>query len=90
MKTFLTFGLDLFTVGRDNDALDLTQLHVFGDLSEAHDEAAFRLGLVRVLLGETFLETDKLLEEERHALVNLLAQYLVTVPVEGNKNDTSV
>ena len=76
----LTFSLDLLTVGGDEDTLDLLQLHVFGDLSQPHDQPALGLGLGGVLLVDALLETHQLLQQQGHALVDLLVQHLVTVP----------
>lgn len=78
-----TFGLDFLTVGRDDHALNFVQLHVLGDLSETHDQAAFGLCLGRILLVDSLLEANQFLQEESHALVDLLAQHLVTVPAKG-------
>lgn len=83
-----TFGLDLFTVGRNNDTLDLVQLHVLGDLSETHDQAPLGLGLVGILLVHSLLEADQLLQQKRHALVDFLAEYLVAVPGENQKQSS--
>lgn len=41
----LTFGLDFLQVGRDDDALDLLQLQVLGDLSKPQHHAPLALGL---------------------------------------------
>lgn len=83
-----TFGLDLFTVGRNNDTLNLVQLHVLGDLSETHDQAAFGFSLGRILLIHALLEANQFLQEKSHAFVDFLTQYLVTVPKnkQTNKN----
>lgn len=87
MKSVCTFGLDLFTVGGNNDTLNLVQLHVLGDLSETHDQAALGFGLVGILLVHSLLEANQLLQQESHALVDFLAEHLVTVPGEKqNKN----
>lgn len=53
-----TFGLDLLTVGRDNDTLNLMQLHVLGDLSETHNQAALGFGLGRIFLVDPLLKTN--------------------------------
>lgn len=87
-RRLCTFGLDLFTVGRNNDTLNLVQLHVLGDLSETHDQAALGFRLGGILLVHSLLEANQLLQEESHALVDLLAQYLVTVP--GRKKTCKV
>lgn len=79
-RSLCTFGLDLFTVGRNNDTLNLVQLHVLGDLSETHDQAPLGLGLVGILLVHSLLEANQLLQQQSHALVDFLAEYLVTVP----------
>ena len=41
----LTFGLDFLQVGRDDDALDLLQLQVLGDLAKPQHHAPLALGL---------------------------------------------
>lgn len=82
-EVVFTFGLNLLTVGRDDDTLNLMQLHVLGDLSETHDQATFGFGLGRILLVDPLLEANQLLQQQSHALVDLLAQHLVTVPAEG-------
>lgn len=56
------------------------QLHVLGDLSETHDQAALGFGLGGILLVDPLLEPNQFLQEQRHALVDLFAQHLVTVP----------
>lgn len=59
------------------------QLHVLGDLSESHHEAALGFRLAGILLVDPFLEANQLLQQQGHALINLLAQHLVTVPTVG-------
>lgn len=61
------------------------QLHVFGDLSETHDQAALRFGLGGIFLVDPLLEANQLLQQQSHALIDLLAQHLVAVPAEGGK-----
>ncbi len=56
---FFTFGLDLLTVGRDDDTLNLMQLHVLGDLSETHDQPAFGFSLGRILLVDPLREANQ-------------------------------
>lgn len=85
-----TFGLDLLTVGRNNDTLDLVQLHVLGDLSETHDQAPLGLGLVGILLVHSLLEANQLLQQKGHALVDLLAEDLVAVPGENQQQSHSI
>lgn len=80
---FFTFGLDLLTVGRNDDTFNLMQLHVLGDLSETHDQAAFGFSLGRILLVNSLLEANQFLQEESHALIYLLTQHLVTIPAWG-------
>lgn len=75
-----TFGLDLLTVRRDDDTLDLAELHVLGDFPQAHDQPALGLGLGGVLLVHALLEAHQLLQQQCHALVDLLVQHLVAVP----------
>ena len=53
---------------------------MLGDLPEPHDQAPLGLGLGGVLLVDTLLEAHQLLQQHRHALVNLLVQHLVAVP----------
>lgn len=59
------------------------QLHVLGDLSEAHDQPAFRFGFGGILLVDPLLEADQLLQQQSHALIDFLTQDLVTIPAEG-------
>lgn len=55
---------------------------MLGDLSETHDQAPLGLGLVGVLLVHSLLEANKLLQQQSDALVDFLAENLVTVPEE--------
>lgn len=55
---------------------------MLGDLSEPHDQAPFGLGLGGVLLVDSLLEPNQFLQEQSDALVDLLTQHLVTVPVQ--------
>lgn len=82
----LTFGLDLLAVGRNDDTLNLMQLHVLGDLSETHDQAAFGFSLGGIFLVDSLLEANQFLQEQSHALIDLLTQHLVTVSAHGGKN----
>ena len=85
LKTTFTFGLDLLAIWRNNDTLNLVQLHVLGDLSETHHQATFGFGLGGILLVDPLLEANQLLQQQSHALVDFLAQHLVTVPTGGQK-----
>lgn len=60
---------------------------MLGDLSEPHDQAPFGLGLGGVLLVDSLLETNQFLQEQSDALVDLLTQHLVTVPVQVKRRD---
>lgn len=81
-----TFGLDLFTVGRDDDALDLPELEVLQDLPEPHDEAPLHAGLDGVLVVQAVLEADQLLQEDGDALVHVLPQHLAAVAAEEEQS----
>lgn len=81
-----TFGLDLLAVGGDDDTFNGLQLHVLGDLSEPHDQAPFGFSLGGILLVDSLLETNQFLQQQSHALIDLLTQDLVTVPVQ-RRND---
>lgn len=61
LQHLFTFGLDLLTVGRYEDTLNLIQLHVLGDLSETHDQATFGFGLGGILLVDPLLEANQFL-----------------------------
>ena len=74
-----TFGLDAFAVGWNDDALDLPEFKVLQDLSEPHDDAPLHAGLHWVLLVQAVLETNQLLQQVRHTLVNVFAQHLVAI-----------
>lgn len=82
----LTFGLDLLAVGRNDDTLNLIQLHVLGYLSETHDQAAFGFSLGGIFLVDSLLEANQFLQEQSHALIDLLTQHLVTVSAHWAKN----
>lgn len=55
---------------------------MLGDLSEPHHQAPFGFSLCGILLVDSLLETDQFLQEQSDALIDLLTQHLVTVPVQ--------
>ena len=56
-----TFGLDAFTVGRDDNTFDLPEFEVLEDLPQSHDEPPLHAGLHGVFVVQAVLETDQLL-----------------------------
>lgn len=74
-----TFGLDAFTVGRDDDTLDLPEFEVLQDLSEPHHNAPLHASLHGVLLVQAVLETNQRLQQICHTLVHVFAQHLAAI-----------
>lgn len=57
-----TFGLNPFTVGRDDNTLDLPEFEMFQHLSEAHDKPTLHPGLHGIFLIKPILKPHQFLQ----------------------------
>lgn len=71
--------MDPFTVGGDDNTLDLPEFEVFEDLPEAHDQTSLHAGLHRVFLVQPVLEAHQLFQQVGHTLVHIFTQHLAAV-----------
>lgn len=72
----LTFGLNAFTVGWNDNTFEFPEFEVFLDLSEAHHNPSFHASLHGVLLVQAVLEAYQLLQQCCHTFVHVFAQHL--------------
>lgn len=75
----VTFRLYLLTVGRDDDALQLSEPQMFEHLSQPQHKPAFGLGLDGIFLVHTVLETDQLFQQIHNTGINFFTEHLAAV-----------
>lgn len=59
---------------------------MFGNLPQTHNQPSPRFCSDRILLVDALLETNELLEEKSHTLINLFTKNLITIPAKETKN----